>query len=46
VTLDARAFRIQFQQRIEITLPARVQPINDKSYLVEIVRQKHRTIFL
>jgi hypothetical protein len=46
VAFDACVFGIQSEQRLEIALPARIQPINDYRYLVEIVRQIHRTSFL
>jgi hypothetical protein len=44
LTFAAAIRRVEVQQRLQIALPARIQPIHDDGYLIEIVRQVRRTI--
>jgi hypothetical protein len=46
LTFEAGIRRVEVQQRLQIARPARIQPIHDNGYLIEIVRQVRRTIYL
>jgi hypothetical protein len=42
----ARVLCVKLQKRFEIAAPARVEPVNDKGYLIEIFRQKRHALYL
>jgi hypothetical protein len=44
LAFKAWILRVNVHQQRKITLPARIQPINDNSYLIEIFRQNRHTI--
>src|SRR4051794_1259370 len=41
LTFEAGVVCVELQQRFDIALPARIQPVDDDGYLIEIIRQGH-----
>ncbi len=42
----AGALCVKLQKRFEIAAPARVEPVNDNGYLIEIFRQKRHALYV